>query len=185
MKRKFDECDRWRETAMRNIVSLDPALVVVSQFSHHYVENQIEDKPYHPLDLDTWAEGVKSSVGTLRDAGIEVVLLRDVPLHKLDVSRCVQRALWQERGSSVCDTPRLEALDDRVFEVEKAAMEEMGATYVDTSGMFCDDRNCSSVIDGKLTYRDRQHIAASYAESLAPALEPAVFAGVEKLEARR
>lgn len=185
MKRKFDECDRWREAAMRNIVSLDPALVIVSQFSHHYVANDIEDNAYHPLDLGPWVDGVKSSVGTLRDAGIEVVVLRDVPLHKLDVSRCVQRALWQERGSSVCDTPRPEALDDRVFEAERAAMAAMDVTYVDTSGMFCDERSCQSMIDGKLTYRDRQHIAADYAEGLAGPLEQAVFRNIGQLEARQ
>ncbi|MGI6855678.1 acyltransferase family protein [Mesorhizobium sp. 1B3] len=185
MKRKFDECDRWRETAMRKIISLDPALVVVSQFSHHYVENDIEDNAYHPLDVGTWVEGVKSSLDTLRNAGIEVVLLRDVPLHKLDVSRCVQRALWQERGAAVCDTPRSQALDDRVYEAEKAAAAEMGIPYVDTSGMFCDDRKCSSMIDGRLTYRDRQHIAAPYAESLAPSLERAVFPRLEAREVRR
>lgn len=177
LKRKFDECDRWRETAMRKIVSLDPALVVISQFSHQYVDSRIMDEAYRPIGLDAWIDGVKSSVGTLQDAGLEVVLLRDVPLHKIDVSRCVQRALWQERGTSICDTPRPEALDERLFEAETKAASEMDMTYVDTSSMFCDDSTCQSVIDGMLTYRDRQHIAVSYAQSLAPSLERLIFSG--------
>ena len=55
------------------------------------------------------------------------------------------------------------------------AVSDMGMTYVDTTSMFCDDATCRSVIDGKLTYRDRQHIAAPYAESLAAPLERLIF----------
>jgi peptidoglycan/LPS O-acetylase OafA/YrhL len=176
LKRKFDECDRWREQAMREIVSLAPDLVIISQFSQHYAENPVEEKLYHPVDLDTWVKGVKSTVGTLRQAGINVVLMRDVPLHKTDLDKCLARALWQGRAPSACDTPRAEALDPGIYEAEKAAISAIdGATYVDTSNMFCDERTCPAVIDGKLTYRDRQHIADSYAESLAVPLERAIF----------
>jgi peptidoglycan/LPS O-acetylase OafA/YrhL len=176
LKRKFDECDRWRERAMREIVALKPAIVVVSQFSQHYAQNAVETQFYHPVDQKSWADGVKSSLGTLRQAGIEVVLLRDVPLHRTDLGKCVARALWQGRPSSACDTPRDEALDRGIYEAEKAAVASVsGVRYVDTSDMLCDGRNCPAVIDGKLTYRDRQHLAVAYADSLAAPLERAIF----------
>lgn len=176
LKRKFDECDRWRERAMREIASLKPAIVVVSQFSQHYAQNAVETQFYHPVDKESWAEGVRSSLDTLRQTGTEVVLLRDTPLHKTDLGKCVARALWQGRQSAACDTPRDEALDQGIFEAEKAAVAGVsGVRYVDTSDMLCDDRNCPAVVDGKLTYRDRQHLAVSYADSLARPLERAIF----------
>ncbi|MGO4843882.1 SGNH hydrolase domain-containing protein, partial [Rhizobiaceae sp. 2RAB30] len=68
------------------------------------------------------------------------------------------------------------ALDQGIFEAEKAAVAGVsGVRYVDTSDMLCDDRNCPAVVDGKLTYRDRQHLAVSYADSLARPLERAIF----------
>ena len=41
------------------------------------------------------------------------------------------------------------------------------ARYVDLTNLFCDATRCHTMIDGKLTFRDRHHIAAPYAASLA------------------
>jgi hypothetical protein len=176
LKRKYDECDRWREAAIKEIVALKPALIIVSQFSQHYAKTNVEAAFYNPVDLDTWVDGLKSTLETLRQGGGDVVLLRDTPLRKTDLNRCVARALWRGTATSICDTPRDEALDDGMFNAEKAMVSGMDRVhYVDTSGMFCSDANCPAVVEGKLVCRDWQHMAVPFAEGLAPQLERAIF----------
>jgi len=49
------------------------------------------------------------------------------------------------------------------------------ARYVDLTNLFCDATHCHAMIDGQLAFRDRHHIAAPYAASLADPLERAIF----------
>src|SRR5262249_48882038 len=118
----------------------------------------------------------RSTVEALSEAGIEVVYLRDVPTHTSYLDTCVARALWQKRGPSVCDTPRSAAVDDDNARTEKAIVASIrNARYVDMTGFFCSNIVCHAMINGRLTIRDRHHIATSYAETLAEPLERAVF----------
>jgi hypothetical protein len=41
LMRAYSECDAWRQTAMKEIASLKPDAVIVSQFSYSYVENDV------------------------------------------------------------------------------------------------------------------------------------------------
>jgi len=43
------------------------------------------------------------------------------------------------------------------------------------SSFFCSDTLCHATINGRLMFRDRHHIATSYAESLAGPLERAIL----------
>ncbi|PWK76239.1 acyltransferase family protein [Aminobacter sp. AP02] len=176
MAREYAECDEWRQRALAEIASLKPDLVVVSQYSYSYVDNRVNDTLEHTVDRRSWADGIRGSVEKLRRSGSEVVLLRGVPVHKSYLDKCVARALWQGRSPSVCDTPRNEAVDERVYETEQAAIAGLtGVRYVDLTGLFCDQATCPAMIDGKLAFRDRHHIATPFAASLAAPLEGALF----------
>lgn len=176
LKRKFEECESWRNNAIAEIASLKPDLVVISQFSQHYVRNRVEDDYYRPVDVETWVEGVRYSVEALSGSGTQVALLHDTPLHKAYLDKCVARALWQGRDSSVCDTPRIDAIDDSVHEAEMKIVSGIkNARYVDITGMLCNDTVCPAMIDGRLAFRDRQHLATPFAETLAAPLERAIF----------
>jgi peptidoglycan/LPS O-acetylase OafA/YrhL len=176
LRRDYKECDDWRELVIDKIKSLKPALVVMSQYSTNYVENDINGLSGHLVDRTDWASGIRSTLQEMSNSGIEMVFLRDVPLHKTYLDKCVARALWHGESSAVCDTPRAEALDDATAAVERKTVSHVGnARYVDVTDLFCNDTVCPAMIDGKLTTRDRHHIAAPYAESLAQPLERAIF----------
>lgn len=176
LMRAYAECDAWRQTAMKEIASLKPDAVIVSQFSYSYVENDVNGELEHLVTRDVWAEGLRASLAALRKTGAEVVLLRDVPVHKSYLDRCVARSLWQGRSSTVCDTPRQEAIDERVANTEQAASAGLdGVRYVDLTELFCNDTTCAAMIGGKLTFRDRHHIATPYAATLSGSMQRAIF----------
>lgn len=176
MSREYAECDVWRERALKEIAALKPELVIVSQYSYSYVENRVNDALEHVVRREAWSDGLRASIATLRRSGAEVALLRDVPVHKEYLDKCVGRALWQGRSPSVCDTPRSEAVDDTVYAVETAAIAGMDKVRpVDLTALFCNDSACPAMIDGKLAFRDRHHIATPYAATLATPLQRAIF----------
>ena len=175
LMRNYDECDAWKRRAFAELAALKPDMVILSQYSSSYVKNDINSISSHQVDVRDWAKGIRRSVETLERAGSDVVLLRDVPVHKSYLDKCVARALWQQKSPSVCDTPRSEAVEETIPAAERKAAGEMHASYVDVVDLFCNRTTCPAVIDGKLTFRDRHHIATPYAESLAPRLEQAIF----------
>lgn len=176
LMRAYAECDAWRKSAMKEIAELKPDTVIVAQFSYSYVENDVNGGLDHLVSRNVWAEGLRASLKALRDTNAEVVLLRDVPVHKSYLDRCVARSLWQGRHSSVCDTPRDEAIDERVSQAEQAATAGLaGVRYVDLTELFCNDVTCPAMIGGKLTFRDRHHIATPYAATLAGSMQRAIF----------
>ncbi|WEX76218.1 acyltransferase [Sinorhizobium numidicum] len=176
LMRNYAECDQWRSLVFREIASLKPDVVILSQYSSSYVRNDINYISSHQIDVRDWAAGIKRSIETLESAGSDVVLLRDVPLHKSYLDKCVARALWQERSTSVCDTPRGEAVEETIPAAERKVVSEVAnASYVDALDLFCNKTTCPAVIDGKLTFRDRHHIATPYAETLAAPLQRAIF----------
>src|SRR5258705_6328540 len=113
--------------------------------------------------------------------------MRDVPFNKRYVDKCVARALWQGRNASVCDAPRAAAVGDDDSRIERTIVTKIGkARYVDLTNLFCDATRCHAMIGGRLVFRDRHHIAAPYAASLAAPLERAIFGyGNQDIAARR
>ncbi|KXF75125.1 acyltransferase [Paramesorhizobium deserti] len=176
LRRDYTECDDWREQAIKEIIAMKPQMVIVSQLSISHLDEEISDPSEYPLRKQQWAEGITSTAEELSDVGIDVVYLRDVPTHKSYIDKCVARALWQKREPSVCDTPRAEAMDDADAKTEREIIARVeNARYVDMTDLFCSETTCQAMIDGKLTFRDRHHIATPYAASLAAPMERAVF----------
>jgi hypothetical protein len=80
--------------------------------------------------------------------------------------------------TSECDLPREDAL---LPDPQTAAAATSGADVVDLTEYFCDDDRCPSVIGGVMVYQDRQHVTATFVETLTPfiaeQLLPVVRAG--------
>jgi hypothetical protein len=58
-----------------------------------------------------------------------------------------------------------------VFGIEQAVAESLPYVWnIDLSDRICSPKRCEVVQDGRIILRDRDHLAASYVESLAPAL---------------
>lgn len=126
---------------------------------------------------DDGSAGVQGSQGfaeywaVLEDAGIDVLILRDVPTLDEEILECV--ASNYERPDA-CAKPRTEAL--RGEEILRGAVElEPRVNVADFTDLFCDDELCRPVIGNVLAYRDYHHLTATYAATMVPRLEAAVF----------
>jgi hypothetical protein len=79
LKRQYTECDTWREAAIRRIIAMRPAAVVIAN-------RQLQNfSPGLNGMNNTWRDGSRKTLETLDSAGVETILLRDTPSPGLDV----------------------------------------------------------------------------------------------------
>ena len=170
LKRRYWECDEWRALALRRIESSRPALVVVSEASH-YVAHGPEIPPDQVSDA-RWTAGLHETLAALTAARVPVTVISDTPAPGYDVDVCLSRLHWLHgSGVSGCAFPLRTAVDSQVAaDVVRADSGLAGVRVVSLSDAICGGGVCSPEKHGMVVYRDGDHLTASYAATLAPAL---------------
>jgi peptidoglycan/LPS O-acetylase OafA/YrhL len=158
----FTECEEWRERTLSRILGEErPRLVVVG--------GSISIEPVadgEPLEGESarraLVEGFEATLRRLRAGGAQIALLTDVPKSPIDVPECVA-----EHPDSLgeCTFPAPGASSG--VEDEAAAAVD-GAHLVDTLRGICAANVCRGVIGDAIVYRDRGHLTATFAATLAP-----------------
>jgi hypothetical protein len=170
LNRPYAECDIWRDAAIKRILSLRPALVVIAnrQLEPLSTGRRIPD--------GTWREASRATLETLNSAGLTTVLLRDNPAPGFDIPDCLNgdRSWWARMRSTVrkpCMVDRAQALDDGTFRAEQEAAAGLQNLHeLDLTDLFCDGGVCPPVKNGIIVYKDNSHISGLFSRSLAPAL---------------
>jgi len=165
--REYSQCDEWREEALKRIEEGDENVTVVMSGDTEYT-------PYAPngeeLSGDAAAEAMEAGyVRTLRRiqaAGPHTVVIRDNPTSAEDVPSCVSEDI-QHLGR--CAFPRRREWD-REYDV-RAAESTPNTHLVDFIADICPGEICRAVIGNALTYRDKDHLTATFARTLEPMLE--------------
>jgi peptidoglycan/LPS O-acetylase OafA/YrhL len=182
LRRFSPECAKWRAQALAEIGRLHPDAAVIGQFSSSYIRGPLTGLGENAVDLATWSEGLRRSLGTLHAAGIPVIVLRDSPTPGRDMRNCLARADWRGLPPSSCATPRSFGLDASVTEAEQGVASSVPAIhFVDLSSEFCNSTTCPAFRGGTVVYRDANHLTTAYAEGL---LEPLRSALVSIINAR-
>ena len=161
----FVECDEWRERTVDRILDRErPRLVVVGgSVSIEPAEGgeRLEGERAREALID----GYQSTLNRLRKGGTQVALMTDVPQSPIDVPECVaehpqdlRECTFQAPGGK----PGIE---------EQAATGVGGAHLVDTRRGICAANLCRGVIGDAIVYRDRGHLTATFAATLAPLID--------------
>jgi hypothetical protein len=121
------------------------------------------------MPVDEVRSGTRSTLLKLRAADIRVVVLRDSPLPPFNVPACIARAMGRAHAKAdPCEFDASDALNASAFEAERAAAEGMtDVYYLDLDDLICPGTSCPAVQHNRIIYRDENHLAGSYAESLA------------------
>jgi peptidoglycan/LPS O-acetylase OafA/YrhL len=170
LNRQYTECDAWRGAAIRRILSMRPAAVVIAN-------RQLQNfSPGLKGPDDTWREGSRKTLETLDSAGIDTILLRDTPSPGFDVPDCMSGdTSWWARhhasGKNPCLVDRTKALNEGIFRAEQQAA--AGLQYVrvlDLSDLFCNGSSCPPMKNGLIVYSDESHISEPFARSISSAV---------------
>ena len=163
INRRFTECEAWREKAIEYAGHLTPDLVVVgSTGSYEFTPEQ-------------WQDGTSRVLDRLSAQGRSVLVLAPTPILPFHAPRCV---VARGAGSSGileapdCSSPQADAENPGVIRaLEEAARNTPGAALLNLNDQVCPKGACRAVLDGRLVYRDEQHLNASFAEFLGPTLD--------------
>jgi hypothetical protein len=156
--REEQQCALWREAAIKRISEIGAHAVVVATSTE-----------YLRVSPQEWFEGTRMLAQRLTSSGVQTLFMRDTPHAPFEVPSCLARAAW--RGSGDCNLIRSQALEQTVFGIEQAVAESLPYIWnIDLSDRICGPKRCEVVQDGRIILRDGDHLAASYVESLAPAL---------------
>jgi peptidoglycan/LPS O-acetylase OafA/YrhL len=163
-----DACQVWRERAIQKIIDLTPFAVVMASYNGAIVRNE-DMLTSNLMPVEEVRSGTRSTLLKLGAAGIRVVVLRDSPLPPFNVPACISRSIGRAHSTvDPCGFDASKALNASAFEAERAAGEGLtNVYYLDLDDLICPGASCPAVRDGRIVYRDENHLAGSYAESLA------------------
>src|SRR5262249_36197514 len=99
LKRTDTECSAWREAALRQILELNPYLVILSE----------KDGSTPPAQ---WEQGLRSTDSYLSRHGLKTLVIADVPRPRLDIPTCLSRAAAHSLGARDCFILRDRALNE-------------------------------------------------------------------------
>ncbi len=177
-----ENCAAWRAEAIRQIAALHPSIVFIGNASNH-LGREGEPVGKSRIPPEQWQNGTRRTLEALTTQGLRVVFVRDNPSFTVDIPTCLARSVrrsWH-RGSS-CEMDKSKSLDPAVFEAEKAGARGLPNVYfIDLTDLFCQKEICKAVEEGKVIYRDDNHLTGSFANSLAPVLETKLLSIVHTL----
>ncbi len=165
--REYSQCDEWRQGALERIETGDEHTTVIMSGDTEYT-------PYGPggeeLSGDAAAEAMEAgylrTLNRIEAAGPHTVVIRDNPTSAEDVPSCVSEDL---QHLDRCAFPRRIEWD-REYDV-RAAEQSPETHLVSFIADICPGEICRAVIGNALTYRDKDHLTATFARTLEPMLE--------------
>lgn len=164
--REYTECAQWRHDGLLEIASLKPDVVIFgSTFTYDYTQTQ-------------WIEGTRQVLRSLSANAKQVYVMRSTPTLPFDGPSCLAPRSWLYRALSSrarCTGPAHTVLADNVYQWLGAASTPFANVHlVDMTNSVCPGGLCRAQINGKIVFRDDQHMSATFAQSLGPALENAL-----------
>lgn len=167
LKRRFDECARWRDTAIEEIIRRRPDVVVISEYSGSYISGGKGGGLEFNQPESVFIDGLQRSVTRISSAGIPVVVIADPPDPGYDVPIWLSRPhLLQSAASHPVEDINWAAYK-KVTDDEVARLSGIpGVKYIDTRPYFCSGTPCNVRSGEVVIYRDNNHISETYIDKL-------------------
>ena len=166
--REYSQCDAWREETLRRIEMGDPrtAIVVMSGDTAYVPYGSDGEELSGKAGAEAMEAGYLATLTRIHRAGLPTVVIRDTPVSASDVPGCVSEDLQHLES---CAFTRVR---DRNREFDaRAARAAPGGHLIDINGEICPGGLCRAVIGNALVYRDKSHLSATFARTLAPGIE--------------
>jgi len=104
---------------------------------------------------------VLASVGALLDSGKYVYLVDDTPRFPFDPKRCLIKARMQKDACAIPLADAKKEFDAYEGQLRSVARKEPRVKYLPINQYFCDNKRCSMTLNGKLLFRDKNHLNVS------------------------
>ena len=165
-------CLAWREQALAWLEAQPPDLLLLTGAGREYnLLGPDGERLSDEAGLAAWQEGLSATLAAVPSA-TRTVVLADTPLMGRNPVSCLQE---HPADQSACVTPRRDALAPGLDDAERAAAAAMGAEFETLGDLVCPYDPCPVVIGDVLLWRNADHITATFAEQLTPAMRALVL----------
>jgi len=164
---RYEQCPVWRERTLRRIEAEGKGGLVLMSGASQYVPLDDDGEEIEGAErARVLEEGYVRTLRRIQSAGLRTAVIKDPPAATDDVPSCV--------------SARLHELDRCSFRRERGGAAEFdaravartpGARLLDITDQICPRDVCRAVIGDALVYRDKSHLSATFAVTLAPRLE--------------
>ncbi|HET6725390.1 MAG TPA: acyltransferase family protein [Gammaproteobacteria bacterium] len=161
--RIYANCAKWRRSALKVVAGLKPDVIILgSTFTYDFTRKQ-------------WIGGTTRVLQAISSAAEHIYILRSTPLLPFNGPACLAPRSWLYMAlspKSACVAPAASARSDVVYRaLQMAADNFMNVSVVDMNDAVCPDGECRAERNGMVVFRDERHLSATFARSLATALE--------------
>jgi hypothetical protein len=166
--RQYRECDRYRETMLRQIESMRPSAVILSSWDH---DIPVGGTPSGwQTTAGVWQRGLQRTYSRLAAAGIPTVAIRGTPRVPFDVPACLSRRAAGLPFAEECTFRRDGALSVVARDAQSSAARGLPIRFVDMNDRICGTARCGVVQQGIVKFTDDNHLTASFSRLMAPVL---------------
>jgi peptidoglycan/LPS O-acetylase OafA/YrhL len=163
-EREYSQCDAWREKTMERIEESGSRAMVVMSGDTAYTPYSSDGRELSGREAsEALEEGYMKTLERIHRAGLQTAVIRDTPASSSDVPSCVSEDL---QNLDHCAFERVHDWDLE-FDV-RAAQNSPYAHLIDITDEICPSDLCRAVIGNALVYRDKTHLTATFARTLAP-----------------
>jgi peptidoglycan/LPS O-acetylase OafA/YrhL len=161
--RMYTECSTWRKHSLEQVAGIKPDVVLLSTVStDDFTQAQ-------------WVEGTTRVLGAIMASSGHIYVLRGTPPLPFDGPNClaehVGRPAWLGFGRA-CSASSTDEHADLVYQwLQQASRHFDNVKTIDMNDLICPNGTCAAEQNGKIVFRDSQHMTATFAASLGPALE--------------
>jgi hypothetical protein len=182
LKRAYNECTSWRRATLRRIVATRPAAVILSTYNG-YVAKDGDRSPWR-VSVSSWRSGLRRTYGVVTGAGINTIVVRDVPEAPFDVPTCLSRRAARAPFAPACEYDRSTSLSSSAIAAQNDAARGLGRlAIVDMTDRVCATPRCSVIQRGHIVFRDDDHLTAGFSRAEAPVLGERIVAALKTLAA--
>jgi hypothetical protein len=160
---RYRSCERWHRNELRRIAKGGKHTTVVMSGDVAYTAYGHGQALHGAANGRALEAGYIRTLKQIRHDGLRAVVIRDMPPAPFDVPSCVLANRDQLRN---CAFHRVRH-GAREFDV-RAARAVPGVVLIDLVPEVCPHGQCRAVIGNALTYRDTQHLTATFARTLSP-----------------
>lgn len=159
--REYTECSQWRNAALHDITIIKPDVVVLGSTLYGFTKAQ-------------WITGTHRVLAEIAPAAKHIFIMRATPRLPFDGPSCLAPRSILYRvlaGSSRCTAPAYNQYDAKVFRWQQEAIAPYkNVESIDMTNSVCPEGICHAELHGEIVFRDGEHMTATFAASLAPAL---------------
>jgi peptidoglycan/LPS O-acetylase OafA/YrhL len=160
--REYTECSTWRRRSLEQIAAIKPDVVLLGTVStDDFTQAQ-------------WVDGTTKVLEAITASSGHIYVLRATPHLPFDGPDCLAehsgRPAWLGFGRA-CSASSTDEHADLVYQwLQQASRHFDNVKTVDMNDLVCPNGTCVAEQNGQIAFRDSQHMTATFAASLGPAL---------------